>query len=537
MHRCHSCHAGFARKDNLKRHVDTVHDVDRPEKRPKVSPQCAACKREFATHQALQVHTASPTACRALARNFECRYCHRTWPTERQLTEHMEKRKRFPCQLQFDCPLCGHGVSFPCTETPSVCVTCDTEQSREWAAAATLRALWTAPFGRVPMSGDHDLKASTARNVVPKVLDAAQPLRFDRERTYSSPKRTFLYFPTDKPHVIRDTHGHAWFINATAFRCDREKANEPPHRAFRVATDNLQEPMRLPDSAVLALSHSRTLALIVSYLPQEERSATEAVLVDLSLDSDRRIVHNYAKSAQAFCVHSHLWAAIQRHTARCGNRAFLSKLHARIRHVPMLSTLEDCYYWLIQSPHAQLLGRRVHSQLTLDARGRNNLCNALCSTLYCDPQRPWPRQLTEPQRREVCMALGKLTTFDAWHNTRAWASPVVQHMLAVCKPDDPYMSLGRLAILKPLVLPVPKASQIMPGLNACVVHPVLAMTGRVRVISLHDERLGRTATVQRDAEATAYVVYHLLAVDANDSSLLQWRDRYCELVLPPPERT
>jgi hypothetical protein len=496
---CQLCDVAFSRKDNLKRHLEVVHAPDRPEKQAKPAPlvTCAACGHTFASAQALQTHQSSPTACKGAARpTYICAYCERSWAAEDKYKAHMESRQKYPCKQAFDCPLCGHGVSFVCTDTTAVCAACDAEEVKAHARRRS-RPVWSQPFDATGREHGTPLDVQTMDSNalrVPSVLIAAD---------IPAPRQT---------HLCQDARGHrqylqipggwastaplhVWF-NGAAF--GEHRPADPPHKQLRPAANlipNIEasaaDLIKMDDSAQAVLSQSSLRKTIVSFLDADEHCPTERVLVNLCLDADRHTLAEYATASRAFCVHSSVWAAVKEHSKRCTQRQLLRTMHERVRGSPMLSKLEDCFYWLFLSPHARILGPRGR----LPVRRHMQM-------LWRDPAPRWRAALTKEQRLRLMQAMCAVTVDDAWNDTDVWKAPMVRHLFVACKENR--VDKHTKKALKKLLLPAPKGTT--DAECAWVVHPLLSMTGRVRVLSLKDSRILRHETAKRDAQMTAYAI-------------------------------
>jgi hypothetical protein len=498
MNSCQQCTATFSRKDNLKRHLEVVHAPDRPQKQAKPAPvvTCTDCGYTFASAQALQVHHDSPTACKGVARpTYTCAFCERSWAAECKYKAHMESRRKYPCKQMFECPLCGHDVSFVCPEATAVCASCDAEEAAAHARGRS-RPVWSQPFDATGREGGTQLDVQTMDSNalrVPTVLIAADiPAP---QQTHMCQDERGLRRYLQIPDGIRANAAplHVWF-NGTAFGAHRAAA--PPHKQLRPAANpNIEaaDLVNMDDSAQAVLSQSSLRKTIVSFLNAHERGPTERLLTDLCLDADRRTLADYATASRAFCVHSSVWAAVKEHSRRCTQRQLLHTMYECVRGSPMLSKLEDCFYWLFLSPHARILGSRGR----LPARRHMQM-------LWRDPV---PRQraaLTKEQRVLLMRAMCAVTVDDAWNDTNVWKSPMVRHLFEVCK--EGLIDKKTNTKLKKLWLPPPKGTT--DAECAWVVHPLLSMTGRVRVLSLKDSRIMCPGTAKRDAQMTAYAILH-----------------------------
>jgi hypothetical protein len=111
---------------------------------------------------------------------------------------------------------------------------------------------------------------------------------------------------------------------------------------------------------------------------------------------------------------------------------------------------------------------------------------------------------------------------------------MVRHLFEVCK--EGLADKKTNTKLKTLWLPPPKGTT--DAECAWVVHPLLAMTGRVRVLSLKDSRIMRPGRAKRDAQMTAYAILQRVApYDAGKqvhmSSLYEYVSLYMQQCFTP----
>ena len=202
----------------------------------------------------------------------------------------------------------------------------------------------------------------------------------------------------------------------------------------------------------------------------------------------RRALAAYQTHARAFCVHSKLWQRLVNHSRSCAGRSALVQMARETTHTPMLRDVADLYYWLYLSPQSHLVTPRPTPADSWSPRW-----HALYAQLQRDPRAYFRQPVRQPWRT----ALLRLTTTDQWRRTPAWQAlspwlgvrPELAPTRALTEADRASLDAFLTEQTRPEVrVPFPRADLAQD--IAWPVHPLLSLSGPVRVARVTHERAG-----------------------------------------------
>lgn len=473
--------------------------------------QCNECHAYFASAQRLKTHKASPTACRrvvppaVLACECGARWANRGDPLQvAAWKQHIVAREHNDgCFCAFRCPLCAFKISFRHRKDGYVCADCAAAALRlESHDGVRFKPTCCEPFNDQAYTRlTSDPLFARCSLVAPPGSDCRTPAYLERPLLPHTHIQRRSEEPLGPVSVVQADSTRQYFVT----HLDRNRnAHMGP-----LLVSGVHSYVRDHDPV-----HTSTTLPI---------SGAPAGAPDARLNAERDVLARFQRHAITFCRHSEIWRCIDAHIQKCTQRASVTQFTDLTAGTPMLRERADCYYWLFLSPQAHL-ARTYEVKSEIPA----SVIEPLLRDLNERPLEYLAKP--PPDLREHFLAL---TTHDMWHKTPAWRalSPflgvepqrnfqietheerhkVAQRIIEIQRRVSAHVGGARLTPVFP--------EQVFPTDDMFLLHPLLSLSGPVRVLSLNQQE----RPVMAQAES---LFYQLMRFVANANALVGNMDKF-----------